>query len=197
MNNSRILKAMGKSPYEAIKKEWKVQRRKELVNKGIKGAVVGSGVVGAGLVGKEMYKNRTKKTAEQETVEMFKEAIYKEAGVIGTALGKGVQNVKKMEGQLGSKLPDTMSRAKSAQRKAIGGIVAVPAVGALAMKGDNSNSAEPYTTGFERQASEAHPGFKAVAAKISRKQGIPIERANAILASSARKASPMLKKVKG
>lgn len=53
-------------------------------------------------------------------------------------------------------------------------------------------------------AAKAHPGFKAVAAKIARKQGISRERAGAILASSARKASPAakranprLKRVKG
>lgn len=51
---------------------------------------------------------------------------------------------------------------------------------------------------------KAHPGFKAVAAGIAKKQGISKEGAAAILASSARKASPAakkanpnLKKVKG
>ena len=51
---------------------------------------------------------------------------------------------------------------------------------------------------------KANPGFKAVQAKIAKKQGIPMERAGAILASSSRKASPAakkanpnLKKVKG
>jgi len=52
--------------------------------------------------------------------------------------------------------------------------------------------------------SKAHPGFKAVQKKIAEKQGIPMDRAGAILASSSRKASPAakkanpnLKKVKG
>ena len=51
---------------------------------------------------------------------------------------------------------------------------------------------------------KAHPGFKAVQAKIAKKQGISKERAGAILAAGARKASkaaikanPNLKKVKG
>lgn len=51
--------------------------------------------------------------------------------------------------------------------------------------------------------SKAHPGFKAVAAKISKKEGVSKERAGAILASATRKASasakkknPNLKKVK-
>ena len=39
--------------------------------------------------------------------------------------------------------------------------------------------------------SKAHPGFKNVAKGIAQRQGIPIERANAILASAAHKASPM------
>lgn len=50
---------------------------------------------------------------------------------------------------------------------------------------------------------EKHPGFKAVASSISRKEGIPKERAAAILAASTRKAShaariknPRLNKVK-
>jgi len=50
----------------------------------------------------------------------------------------------------------------------------------------------------------AHPGFKKVAAGIAKKQGISKERASAILAAGARKASPAakkanpaLKKVKG
>lgn len=51
---------------------------------------------------------------------------------------------------------------------------------------------------------KAHPGFKKVVASISKKQGIPMERAQAILAAGARKASkkaikanPRLKKVSG
>jgi len=49
-----------------------------------------------------------------------------------------------------------------------------------------------------------HPGFKAVAKKIAAKQGVSTERAGAILAAGARKASPAavkanpaLKKVSG
>lgn len=49
-----------------------------------------------------------------------------------------------------------------------------------------------------------HPGFKAVAAKIAAKQGVSKERAGAIVAAGARKASkaavkanPALKKVSG
>lgn len=49
-----------------------------------------------------------------------------------------------------------------------------------------------------------HPGFKKVQAEIAEKQGISRERAGAILAAGARKASPAakkenpnLKKVKG
>lgn len=51
---------------------------------------------------------------------------------------------------------------------------------------------------------KAHPGFKAVAKKIAAKQGVSSERAGAILAAGARKASPAavkanpaLKKVSG
>ena len=51
---------------------------------------------------------------------------------------------------------------------------------------------------------KAHPGFKAVAKKIAAKQGVSTERAGAILAAGARKASPAavkanpaLKKVTG
>lgn len=53
-------------------------------------------------------------------------------------------------------------------------------------------------------AKKAHPGFKAVQAKIAAKQGVSKESAGAILAAGARKASkaavkanPNLKKVKG
>lgn len=35
---------------------------------------------------------------------------------------------------------------------------------------------------------QAHPGFKAVAASIARQKGVPIARANAILAASTRRA---------
>lgn len=41
---------------------------------------------------------------------------------------------------------------------------------------------------------KAHPGFKAVAAGIAKKQGISKERASAIVAAGARKASPAAKK---
>jgi hypothetical protein len=51
---------------------------------------------------------------------------------------------------------------------------------------------------------KAHPGFKSVARRIAAKQGVPMERANAMLAASTRKAStgakksnPRLKRVKG
>jgi len=51
---------------------------------------------------------------------------------------------------------------------------------------------------------KAHPGFKAVAKSIAKKQGISMERASAIVAAGARKASPAavkanprLKKVSG
>lgn len=52
--------------------------------------------------------------------------------------------------------------------------------------------------------SKKHPGFKAVADKIAKKEGYSKERASAILAAStrnasakAKKANPALKKVKG
>lgn len=41
--------------------------------------------------------------------------------------------------------------------------------------------------------SKAHPGFKAVQAKIAKKQGVSMESAGAILASASRKASPVAK----
>ena len=51
---------------------------------------------------------------------------------------------------------------------------------------------------------KAHPGFKAVQAQIAKKQGVSKERAGAILAAGARKASkkavaanPRLKRVSG
>jgi hypothetical protein len=53
-------------------------------------------------------------------------------------------------------------------------------------------------------ASKAHPGFKAVQAKIAAKEGVSSERAGAILAASSRgasasakKANPRLNRVKG
>lgn len=39
-----------------------------------------------------------------------------------------------------------------------------------------------------------HPGFKAVAQKIARKEGVSMKQASAILASSTRKASPAAKR---
>jgi hypothetical protein len=52
--------------------------------------------------------------------------------------------------------------------------------------------------------SKKHPGFANVQAKIAAKEGVSMDRAGAILASSSRKASPAakkanpnLKKVKG
>lgn len=41
--------------------------------------------------------------------------------------------------------------------------------------------------------SKAHPGFKAVQARIAKKQGVSMESAGAILASASRKASPAAK----
>ena len=39
-------------------------------------------------------------------------------------------------------------------------------------------------------AKKAHPGFKAVQKKVAAKSGVSMERAGAIVAASARKASP-------
>ena len=41
---------------------------------------------------------------------------------------------------------------------------------------------------------KAHPGFKAVQAKIARREGISKKRAGAILAASSRKASASAKR---
>jgi len=55
-----------------------------------------------------------------------------------------------------------------------------------------------------KKDSVKHPGFKSVQKKIARKQGISMDAAGAILASAARnastsakKANPRLKRVKG
>lgn len=42
--------------------------------------------------------------------------------------------------------------------------------------------------------SKAHPGFKAAQSQIAKREGISQERAGAILASAARKASPAAKR---
>jgi hypothetical protein len=44
------------------------------------------------------------------------------------------------------------------------------------------------------KSTKKHPGFQNVQAKIARQQGISKDRAGAILAASARKASPAAKK---
>ena len=53
-------------------------------------------------------------------------------------------------------------------------------------------------------SNKAHPGFAKVAQGIARREGVPIERAQAMLAArtrgasaAAKKANPRLKKVKG
>lgn len=58
--------------------------------------------------------------------------------------------------------------------------------------------------GGKVKGKKAHPGFKAVQSKIAKRQGISMERAGAIVAAGARKASkaavkknPRLKKVSG
>ena len=43
-------------------------------------------------------------------------------------------------------------------------------------------------------AKKAHPGFKAVQKKVAAKQGVSMERAGAIVAAGARKASASAKK---
>ena len=55
-----------------------------------------------------------------------------------------------------------------------------------------------------RRGAKTHPGFKAVAQSIARRQHLPIKRAKAILAKRTREASarakrinPRLKKVRG
>lgn len=53
-------------------------------------------------------------------------------------------------------------------------------------------------------AKKAHPGFEAVARRIAKREGVPLERARAMLAASTRRASaaakrrnPRLRRVKG
>ncbi len=46
-----------------------------------------------------------------------------------------------------------------------------------------------------RRGAKTHPGFKAVAASIARRQGLPLARARAILAARTRKASAKAKKI--
>lgn len=41
---------------------------------------------------------------------------------------------------------------------------------------------------------KAHPGFSAVASRISHSAGVPLKNARAILAASTRKASPAAKR---
>ena len=48
--------------------------------------------------------------------------------------------------------------------------------------------------GVFKKGGAAHPGFKAVASGIAKKQGVSKEAASAILAASTRKASPAAKK---
>lgn len=57
---------------------------------------------------------------------------------------------------------------------------------------------------YDLSMGTSHPGFKAVQAKIARKQGVSMKRAGAILAAGtrragakARAANPRLNKVKG
>jgi len=45
-----------------------------------------------------------------------------------------------------------------------------------------------------RKKTAAHPGFKAAQSQIAKRQGISQQRAGAILAAGARKASPAAKK---
>jgi hypothetical protein len=40
---------------------------------------------------------------------------------------------------------------------------------------------------------KAHPGFEAVARSIARREGVPMERARAMLAAATRRASPKAK----
>ena len=73
--------------------------------------------------------------------------------------------------------------------------------------GDYPSHAVNYTgrkAGKRVAASKKHPGFAAVQAKIAKKQGVSKDRAGAMLAastrkasSSAKKANPRLKRVKG
>ena len=70
--------------------------------------------------------------------------------------------------------------------------------------GASSGWSGPWGDLLEGRLAKAHPGFKAVANKIAAKQGISKDRADAILAAGARKASagavkknPRLARVKG
>lgn len=46
----------------------------------------------------------------------------------------------------------------------------------------------------KKSTGKKHPGFKAVAKKIARREGISEKRASAILAAATRRASPAAKK---
>ena len=42
-------------------------------------------------------------------------------------------------------------------------------------------------------AKKMHPGFKSVQSSIARREGVPMDRAGAILAAASRRASPTAK----
>lgn len=75
------------------------------------------------------------------------------------------------------------------------------------LTGDNKVTMKDVLKGrgvIKKKGGQAHPGFKAVQAKIAAKQGVSKKAAGAILAASTRKASakakaanPRLKRVKG
>lgn len=52
------------------------------------------------------------------------------------------------------------------------------------------NFSKPVSEGILRKGGKLHLGFKETQAKIAKKQGVSMKAAGAILASSARKASP-------
>ena len=77
-----------------------------------------------------------------------------------------------------------------------GGVIGAGLIGKhIYDKSQNKQAIELCKEEIYKQASEAHPGFQAVAGKIAAKQGISKERASAILAASSRHASPAAKKV--
>lgn len=57
-----------------------------------------------------------------------------------------------------------------------------------------NNSFSTNLIGKKMKIKKKHPGFKKIASGIAKKEGISKERANAILASASRKASPAAKK---
>lgn len=173
---------------------------------------------------KKKYQTGGSKLDPIKTIDTFKKGAIKNPKMKMNPAKIKVGSTKTMDPVARIKAFEKMKSGATAPNKKMGGVIVASPIDGPRRKVAGSNMAKggqtfPDLTGdnkvtmkdvlkgrgvIKKKGGQAHPGFKAVQAKIAAKSGVSKKAAGAILAAGTRKASakakaanPRLKRVKG